>query len=49
MIVFGLFLPVAAVFGYLAIALFLILPIGLKRRAAGKGQPPNRPQTGSGP
>jgi len=49
MIVFGLFLPVAAVFGYLAIALFLILPIGLKRRSAGKAQPPNHPQTGSGP
>jgi hypothetical protein len=48
MIVFGLFLPVAAVFGYLIIALFLILPIGLTRRSSRKGRTRKRPQTGSG-
>jgi hypothetical protein len=35
MIVLGLFFPVAAVFRYLIIALFLILPFGLKHRASG--------------
>jgi uncharacterized membrane protein len=33
MIVLGLFLPVLAVFGYLAIAVYIIVPIGALRRA----------------
>jgi uncharacterized membrane protein len=36
MIILGLFLPIAAVFGYLAIALFFILPFGLKGRRASR-------------
>lgn len=34
MIGLGLFLPVAAVFGYLAIAVFYLVPVGLLRRRA---------------
>lgn len=48
MIGLGLFLPVAAVFGYLIIALFLILPIGLTRHSPRKGPARNRPETGAG-
>ena len=44
MIVLGLFFPVAAVFGYLIIALFLILPFGMTHRASGR-RTPNRPDT----
>jgi hypothetical protein len=32
MIALGLFVPIAAVLGYLAIAVYLIIPFGLLRR-----------------
>ena len=45
MIVLGLFFPAVAMFGYLIITLFLILPFGLKLRASRTRRTWNRPDS----